>query len=163
MFKRYNSIFCFNTNKPIIMRPSIFLLLILIFLSCEPQPKVTLETREIELNGLTKDSSIVFLKGNDTLKIYREIEITENQNTDTLSLGYVIIQPREIGKIWFIQTNLDPSRAAYLDDFAELDPTKPWSYAQLFTIGLDNHKYERGFKKIKIRLKLKHPTHPSSP
>ncbi|HYF30628.1 MAG TPA: hypothetical protein VD993_05885 [Chitinophagaceae bacterium] len=114
------------------MRSLAFLWLLPVFISCKTQTKDILETREIPLNGLTKDSVIIFLTAeNDTFGIYREIDILENENTDTLVLGYGVIAPGQLGKVWFIQTNLDPSAAAYLEPALGLPRSKPWSYAQL--------------------------------
>lgn len=137
------------------MRSLTLLLLILFLFSCQPQTKVEMETREITLSGLTKDSVIVFLKGNDTLKIYREIDIIHNENDDTLILGYGIVPPGFVGKSWFAQIDLSGSNAEYLEDLSELDPSKPWSFSKLFTIGIWNEGYDKGFKKITIRLKVK--------
>ena len=131
------------------------LLLLPILFSCQSQTKVVLEPREITLDGLTKDSVIVFLRGNDTLNIYREVEIIENENKDTLALGYTTIRPGFIGKIWFAQIDLNKSNAEYLDDFGKLDPSKPWSFSKLFTIGLANQSYNGEFKRITLKLKLK--------
>jgi hypothetical protein len=138
------------------MRLLTFFFVIGFFFSCETKQKVTLETRQITINNLTKDSIIVFLTATkDTLGIYREVEITENENTDTLSLGFGIIHPGYVGKMWFIQTDLNPSNAAYLERAVGLPPDQPWSYGKLFTIGMDNQKnYSRGFKKITVRLKI---------
>lgn len=137
------------------MRSLTFLLLISFLFSCETKPKVVLETKEITLYNLTKDSIIVFLTAtNDTLGIYREIEILENENTDTLSLGYGIVHPGYVGKIWNSQTNLDQSTVAYIVKARGLDPSKTRSYAQLFQIGLWKKNYDRGFKKITLKLKL---------
>ena len=156
LFKWYASFLCANPNKSIIMRLLTFLLLLPIFISCNAQTNKTLESREITLNGLTKDSVVLFLTtGNDTLDIFREIEIIENDNKDTIILGYSIIPPAFVGKIWFAQINLDKSSAAYLENSKELDPSKPHSYSKLFTIGLWKQNYDRGFKKITLKLKLK--------
>lgn len=125
-------------------------------MSCNAQTKENLESKDVILKDLTKDSVIVFFKGkSDTLSIYREVEILHNENKDTIILGYSIIPPGFTGKVWFIQDNLDPSSAVYLDRTKELDIKDPISFSKLFTIGLWNHKYERGFEKIGIRLRLK--------
>lgn len=137
------------------MRYLFFLLSASIFLSCKAQPKKILEIKEVMLKDLTKDTVIVFLKGgNDTLNIFREIEILNNDNKDTIILGYSIIPPKFTGKIWFIQNSLDKSSAVYLDRSKDLDLTDPFSYSKLFTIGLWNQKYDRGFEKIVFKLKL---------
>lgn len=125
-------------------------------MSCNAQTNKSLESRDVILENLKKDSVILFFgSSNDTLSILREVEIFQNDNTDTIILGYSIIPPKFTGKIWFIQDNLDPSSAVYLDRTKELDINDPISFSKLFTLGLWNHKYERGFKKIGLRLSLK--------
>jgi hypothetical protein len=155
MLERHYCRLCLNSNKSIIMRSFTSLLLILFSFSCQPQTKVQMETREITLNDLKKDSVIVFVKGNDTLNIYREVEIIHNENDDTLMLGFGIIPPRFVGKGWFAQIDLSDSNAEDLGGLSELDPSKPWSFSKLFTIGLWKKHYDKGFKKIVIRLKVK--------
>jgi hypothetical protein len=121
-----------------------------------------MEPRDITLNDLKKDSVIVFLRGKDTLNIYREVDIIHNENDDTLMLGYVIIPPRFVGKTWFAQIDLSDSNAEYLEGLSELDPSKPWSFSKLFTIRLWNGQYDKGFKKITLRVKVKTKVEDSS-
>ena len=117
---------------------------------------VNLQTKEIILKDLKKDSVIFFLKSkDDTLSILREVEIFQNENKDTIILGYSIIPPRFTGKIRFIQNNLDPTSAAYIARKKKLDINDPVSYSKLFTIGLWNDKHDRDFEKIGLRVKLK--------
>jgi hypothetical protein len=138
------------------MRYIIISFFISVFISCKAQTNDNLESRDIILKDLTKDSVLIFLKNtNDTLSILREVEIFQNDNKDTIILGYSIIPPKFTGKIWFIQDNLNPSSAVYLDRTKELDINDPVSFSKLFTIGLWNHKYDKGFEKIGIRVRLK--------
>jgi hypothetical protein len=135
--------------------------MILILCSCKAQTKDaqnkdSLEARVITLDGLTKDSIVVLLNAqNDTLNIFREIDIIENRNTDTLLLGYSIIHPGYVGKIWFIQSGLDKAGGVYLDKSQPLDPSDPVSFSKLFTIGVLKQRYDNGFKKIAIKLRVK--------
>jgi hypothetical protein len=144
------------------MRFISFILMLLILCSCKSQTNNSLESREITLNDLKKDSVIVFLRGKDTLDIYREVHIIHNENDDTLMLGFGIIPPRFVGKGWFAQIDLSDSNAADLEGLSQLDPSKPWSFSKLFTIGLWKKHYENGFKKITIRLKVKTAVEDSS-
>jgi hypothetical protein len=138
------------------MNNTIISFFILAFMACNSQQHISLESREVILENLQKDSVIFFLGDSmDTLSILREVEIFHNDNLDTIMLGYGIIPPAFTGKIWFAQDNLDPSSAVYLENTKELDLNKPVSYSKLFTIGLVNQKYERGFKKVGLRLHLK--------
>jgi hypothetical protein len=77
-------------------------------------------------------------------------------------LGYVIIPPRFVGKTWFAQIDLSDSNAEYLEGLSELDPSKPWSFSKLFTIRLWNGQYDKGFKKITLRVKVKTKVEDSS-
>ena len=138
------------------MRVISFTLMVLILCSCKAQTKDSLEARFITLDGLTKDSIVVLLNAqNDTLNIFREIEIIENRNTDTLLLGYSIIHPGYVGKIWFIQSGLDKAGGVYLDQSQPLDPSDPVSFSKLFTIRLWNRHYNNGFKKITLGVRVK--------
>jgi hypothetical protein len=134
-------------------------LMVLILGSCNAQTKDltdSLDVRVITLDGLQKDSIVALLTAQrDTLNIFREIEVIENQNTDTLLLGYSIIHPGYTGKIWFIQSGLDRAGGVYLDKSQPLDPSDPVSFAKLFTIGVLKQRYENGFKKIVIKLQVK--------
>jgi hypothetical protein len=133
-----------------------FFLMLLILYSCKAQSKDSLEARQITLTGLTRDSVVVLLTPQrDTLDIFREIEIIENDNTDTLLLGYSIIHPRYVGKIWFIQSGLDRAGGVYLDQSQPLDPSDPVSFSKLFTIRLWNRHYNNGFKKITLGVRVK--------
>jgi hypothetical protein len=144
------------------MRFISFILMLLILCSCKSQTNNSMESRDITLNDLKKDSVIVFLRGKDTLNIYREVDIIHNENHDTLMLGYVIIPPRFVGKTWFAQIDLSDSNAEYLEGLSELDPSKPWSFSKLFTIRLWNGQYDKGFKKITLRVKVKTKVEDSS-
>jgi len=139
-----------------IMRYMILLSLIYNFFSCTAQTNKKLELRDIILNDLKKDTIITFINSqNDTTAIFREVEIYYNENEDTVILGYSLIPPRFTGKVRFIQHNLDQSSAVYLDRTKELDTNNLVSFAKLFTIGLWNKKYDRGFKKIGLKVKIK--------
>lgn len=125
-------------------------------MACNGKQNKSLDSREVILENLQKDSVIFFLGTSmDTLSIFREVEIFHNDNLDTIMLGYSTIPPAFTGKIWFIQDNLDTSSGVYLEDTKELDLNNPVSYSKLFTIGLVNQKYEKGFKKIGLKLRLK--------
>jgi len=135
------------------MRYIIITFFISIIMSCN---NVNLQTKEIILKDLKKDSVIFFLKSkDDTFSIFREIEIFQNENKDSIILGYSIIPPKFTGKIMFIQNNLDPTSASYIARKKKLGINNPASYSKLFTIGLWNHKYDIGFEKIGLRVKLK--------
>lgn len=130
--------------------------MILTLCSCKAQTKDSLETRLITLDGLTKDSVVALLTPQkDTLNIFREIEIIENHNTDTLLLGYSIVHPGYVGKIWFIQSGLDKAGGVYLDKSQPLDTSDPVSFSKLFTVGILKQRYDKGFKRIVLRLKVK--------
>lgn len=141
------------------MRVLSIALMVLILCSCNAQTRDLTDSMNIKvitLDGLRSDSIVALLTAQrDTLNIFREIEIIENQNTDTLLLGYSIIRPGYIGKIWFIQSGLDRAGGVYLDKSQPLDPSDPVSFAKLFTIGVLKQRYENGFKKIVIRLRVK--------
>ena len=116
------------------------------------EPSSNLLEKVITLNNISLDTTITF-KNNvkDSLLIFREIEILENNNDDTLLLGYSIIHPKYIGKLRFIQCDMDKSNAAYLPK--ELDTKNLNNYSKLFTLTFHNKK-ENNTKKIKL-LKLK--------
>src|SRR5687767_5445826 len=98
-------------------------LFLLIFLpGCKNQAAHPTEVREVVFEGITGDSVIVFRGGKkDTLNIYREVEIVENKNTDTVLLGYSVIPPGFKGDIIFTQDGLSNSSAVYLDPTTGLD------------------------------------------
>lgn len=134
-------------------------LMVLVLCSCNAQTRDLTDSMDIKVitvDGLQRDSIVALLTPQrDTLNIFREIEILENHNTDTLLLGYSIIHPGYTGKIWFIQSGLDKAGGVYLDKSQPLDPTDPVSFSKLFTIRLWNRRYENGFKKIVLRVRVK--------
>jgi hypothetical protein len=140
------------------MRIISLIIFVIILLRCSglSQSNHGLKNQEIIIEHLTKDSVISFLDfKNDTLKILRKVEVLENENSDTITLGYSIIPPKFKGAIFFIQNGLDNSSAVYLDPNEDLDINKDVSYAKLFTISLFGQNPDKVFKRIKLKISLK--------
>ena len=130
--------------------------MIFILISCRSQTSSHSEEKEIVFDKIKGDSIVVFYGSNkDTLGIFRKIEIIENNNTDTVILGYAIIPPHFKGDLYFIQNGLDKSRAVYLDRGMTLDPDSLTSYAKLFTIGLWGKGQDVMLKRLKIKIIVK--------
>lgn len=89
------------------------------------------------------------------MSIFRKIEVLENDNTDTIILGYSIIPPNFKGHIYFAQNGLDKSSSVYIDRSVDLDPNSPDSYAKIFTIGIWKKDSNKLFQRLRVRIKLK--------
>lgn len=125
-------------------------------ISCHNPTSQHFEEREVIFEGFTGDSVVVFYgNNNDTLNIFRQVEIVENLNNDTINLGYGISPPGYTGYIYFIQDGLDSSKAVYLESNANPDANRSDSYAKMFTLRLWNPKPPAVFKRLVVRVKLK--------
>lgn len=125
-------------------------------ISCRSQSSAFSKEKEIVFDNIKGDSIVVFYCNNrDTLSIFRKIEVLENDNTDTVILGYAIIPPNFKGEIYFIQNGLDKSRAVNIDKGIALDPNSTASYAKLFTIGLWTKEPNKLLRRLKVKIWLK--------
>ncbi len=142
------------------MKLFIFIPLFFVISSCRSQSSSYSEEKEIVFDNIKGDSTVVFYGRNkDTLCILRKIEILENDNSDTVTLGYAIIPPHFKGYLYFIQDGLDKSKAVYIDRNVELDPHSNASYAKLFTISMWRKETGIILKRLKLKIWLKETMH----
>lgn len=143
-------------NKSIKMKILFAIAVFFILHGCKSQNTTFTFEKELVFENISDDTTVVFygIKG-DTLNIFRKIEVIENFNTDTVTLGFAIIPPGFSGNIFFIQDGLDKSKGVYIEKGAVLDPTLKLSYAKLFTISLWNKKPSNKIKKLIIKVLLK--------
>lgn len=131
------------------------LIILLCIFSCNAQT-TNLANKTIVIEGEIKDTIICFKKNSsDTFLIYREVDIIENTNVDTLLLGFSIIPPKFTGKIRFIQQGLDETQAAYIHGQKELSTENPASFSHLFFLSKFGNRIDNRISRIKIMVKLK--------
>jgi hypothetical protein len=127
-----------HQNKSIMKKSSLINLLLAtgitaIYVECKHarRPVVKLQEGIVEFSNVYNDTCIESLPGMDSLKIYREIEISENTLSDTISIGYGVIRPGQKGKFISHQLFKGNESGVYDNPLDPVNINNPASYAKV--------------------------------
>lgn len=118
-------------------------LLILLSSGCKSQT-TELNYVDVKLNNTFKDTCLIIKDAlGDTLSFYRNIEIIENSFTDTLNIGFSIVQPLKTGDLLILQSDTSKEMALY-NDPKYIDYLWKTNHPELKTKYLCIYRYSNG-------------------